>query len=66
MKRKKPLENTSVGVFEKKKVIQKTRLDGMLEAIEKRSDPSKGASNCYRVFQDFPVRERANRAGKAL
>jgi hypothetical protein len=53
MKRKKPLENTFVGAFEKKKVIQKNRLDGMLEAVEKRSDPVKAHKIATEHFKAF-------------
>jgi hypothetical protein len=53
MKKKKPQENTSVEAFEKKKVIQKNRLDGMLEAIEKRSDPVKVHQIATEYFKTF-------------
>jgi len=53
MKKKKPQENTSAGAIEKKKVIQKNRLDGMLEAIEKRSDPVKVHQIATEYFKAF-------------
>lgn len=53
MKKKKSQESTSVGAIEKKKVIQKNRLDGMLEAIEKRSDPVKVHQIATEYFKAF-------------
>jgi len=53
MKKKKPQESTSVGAIEKRKVIQKTRLEGMLEAIEKRSDPVKVHQIATEYFKAF-------------
>jgi hypothetical protein len=53
MKKKKSQESTSAGAIEKRKIIQKNRLEGMLEAIEKRSDPVKVHKIATEYFKAF-------------
>lgn len=53
MKKKKLQESTSAGAVEKRKVTHKNRLAGMLDAIEKRSDPVKVHQIATEYFKTF-------------
>jgi len=64
MKKKKPQESTSAEAVEEGKVVKKNRLAGMLEAMEKRSDPMKAhqvATEYFKVFRSergLPIEEK--------